>query len=53
VLRFGSVGDEGKLSEYVIVGTLASFGWAILVSTGTLILLSALAHPGLPLLGGG
>jgi hypothetical protein len=53
VLRFGSVGNEGRLSEYVIVGTLASFGWAILVSTGTLILLSALAHPGLPLPGGG
>ncbi len=46
VLRFGTVRDEARLSEYVIVGTLASFGWAILVSVGTLALLSALGAPG-------
>lgn len=35
VLRFGSVSDDRKVSEYVIIGTLASFGWAIAVSFGT------------------
>lgn len=48
VLRFGAVKDEAKLSEYVIVGTLASFGWAILCATGTLWLLSALPPLGIP-----
>jgi hypothetical protein len=51
VLRFGTVRDEARLSEYVIVGTLASFGWALLVSTGTLILLSTLSGAGVPFLG--
>lgn len=50
VLRFGTVRDEGRLSEYVIVGTLASFGWALLVSTGALVLLSALPAVGIPFL---
>jgi hypothetical protein len=35
VLRFGSVSDDRKVSEYVIIGTLASFGWAILTSFAT------------------
>jgi hypothetical protein len=35
VLRFGSVSDDRKVSEYVIIGTLASFGWAILMSFAT------------------
>jgi hypothetical protein len=35
VLRFGSVSDDRKVSEYVIIGTLASFGWAIAVSFAT------------------
>lgn len=48
VLRFGAVRDEAKLSEYVIVGTLASFGWAILSATGTLWLMSALPPLGIP-----
>lgn len=47
VLRFGAVRDEARLSEYVIVGTLASFGWALLVATGTQVLLAALPE-GLP-----
>ncbi len=51
VLRFGTVRDEARLSEYVIVGTLASFGWALLVSTGTLVLLSTLPGSGTPFLG--
>lgn len=46
VLRFGTVRDEGRLSEYVIVGTLASFGWGLLVAIGTLVLLSAIPEAG-------
>lgn len=48
VLRFGSVGDDRALSEYVIIGTLASFGWAIMTSTGTVALLSLLTPLGIP-----
>jgi hypothetical protein len=48
VLRFGAVKEESRLSEYVIIGTLASFGWAILVATGTVMLLSVLAPLGIP-----
>ncbi len=48
VLRFGTVKDEGKLSEYVIIGTLASFGWAIAVSAATIWLLKQLPSLGIP-----
>ncbi len=48
VLRFGTVGDDRAMSEYVIIGTLASFGWAIAVSAGTLWLLAALPALGIP-----
>ena len=48
VLRFGAVKDEGKLSEYVIIGTLASFGWAIIVSAGAVALLKLLPSLGIP-----
>ena len=30
ILRFGTVKEDRAASEYVIIGTLASFGWAIL-----------------------
>lgn len=48
VLRFGAVREEARLSEYVIIGTLASFGWAMLVATGTVMLLSMLVPLGIP-----
>ncbi|MDR7125038.1 DUF3307 domain-containing protein [Pseudotabrizicola sp. 4114] len=48
VLRFGSVKEESRLSEYVIIGTLASFGWAMLMAIGTVMLLSALPPLGIP-----
>jgi Protein of unknown function (DUF3307) len=48
VLRFGAVKDEGKLSEYVIIGTLASFGWAIAASAATIWLLNLLPSLGIP-----
>lgn len=48
VLRFGTVGDDRAVSEYVIIGTLASFGWAIAVSFGTVVMLAHLAPLGIP-----
>ena len=48
VLRFGTVKDEGKLSEYVIIGTLASFGWAIAASAATIWVLKLLPSLGIP-----
>lgn len=35
VLRFDTASKDQKASEYVIIGTLASFGWALLFSFGT------------------
>lgn len=32
ILRFGAVNEDRRASEYVIIGTLASFGWAIVVT---------------------
>jgi hypothetical protein len=48
VLRFGAVGDDRKISEYVIVGTLASFGWGIVTAIVTLTLLNHLPPLGIP-----
>jgi hypothetical protein len=48
VLRFGAVGDDRAVSEYVIIGTLASFGWAIAVAFGTVTLLHFLMPLGIP-----
>ena len=48
VLRFGTVADDRKVSEYVIIGTLASFGWAIAMAFATLALLSLLPPLGIP-----
>ena len=39
ILRFGAVRDDRALSEYVIIGTLASVGWALAAGYGTLALL--------------
>lgn len=49
ILRFGAVKDDRRLSEYVIIGTLASFGWALVVAYGTLWALSGLPPLGIPL----
>ena len=35
ILRFGTVNQDRAASEYVIIGTLASFGWAVLAALGT------------------
>ena len=48
VLRFGTVADDRKVSEYVIVGTLASVSWAIAAALLTTILLNHLPPLGIP-----
>jgi hypothetical protein len=48
VLRFGAVSDDRKFSEYVIIGTLASFGWAIATAFATVAYLAHLSPLGIP-----
>lgn len=47
LLRFSEMAREHdrRVSEYVIVGTLASFGWGLAAAFGTQALLEALAGP--------
>ena len=47
ILRFGAVKDDRAASEYVIIGTLASFGWAMIVAHGTIALTSLLPPLGI------
>ncbi len=42
ILRFDTTSKDQRAGEYVIVGTLASFGWAIAVSYASLALLEGL-----------
>ena len=42
VLRFGTAMRDQRLAEYVIIGTLASFGWAIAIALGVEALLAHL-----------
>ena len=42
VMRFETASKEQKAAEYVIIGTLASFGWAIAVTLAVLALLGSL-----------
>ncbi len=49
VLRFDTASGNQKAAEYVIIGTLASFGWALLASYGTVALLQHLPPLGIPL----
>ena len=44
ILRFDTVSRDQKMSEYVIIGTLASFGWALAASFATLATLRALGY---------
>jgi hypothetical protein len=48
VLRFSDTKDDRKISEYVIIGTLASVAWAIFVAGLTQIQLNALPALGIP-----
>lgn len=47
VLRFETTSKDQSAGEYVIVGTLASFGWAMAASWATVALLSHLAPLGI------
>lgn len=47
ILRFGAVQGDRALSEYVIIGTLASFGWALIAAYGCHALLNALPPLGI------
>lgn len=49
ILRFGAVKDDRAASEYVIIGTLASVGWALLAAFATQSLLTALPPLGISL----
>ena len=42
VLRFETASQDQRAGEYVIVGTLASFGWAMVAGWAIMSLLSAL-----------
>ena len=48
VLRFGSISTEKEVSEYVIIGTLASFSWGIVAALATTALLFHLPTLGIP-----
>lgn len=48
VLRFSDTKDDRRISEYVIIGTLASVSWAIAVAAGTSALLAHLPPLGIP-----
>ncbi|WP_116132524.1 DUF3307 domain-containing protein [Tropicimonas sp. IMCC34043] len=45
VLRFNATREDRRIAEYVIIGTLASVGWALLVAFSTEALLLGLGHP--------
>jgi hypothetical protein len=42
VLRFSAAQDDRRVSEYVIIGTLASVGWALAAAYGALALAALL-----------
>ena len=48
VLRFGTIGDDRAISEYVIIGTLASFAWAMVAAFVTVAVLAHLPALGIP-----
>ena len=47
ILRFGTVKDDPRAAEIVLIGTLASIGWAILMAMATLIWLTEPARTAL------
>mgnify|MGYP002624413709 FL=1 len=47
VLRFEATAGDQRASEYVIIGTLASFGWAMAVAWAALALVAALPGIGI------
>ncbi len=47
VLRYDTTSGDQRAAEYVIIGTLASFGWALVCGYGTLVLLAELPPLGI------
>ena len=47
VLRFDTTREDQRASEYVIIGTLASFGWAMAVAWSALAMVSRVAPLGI------
>ena len=47
ILRFDTAKGDQKAGEYVIIGTLASFGWALMCGYGTLAVLEHLPKLGI------
>lgn len=47
VLRFESTSKDTRAGEYVIIGTLASFGWALVTAYATVALLASLPPLGI------
>jgi hypothetical protein len=47
VLRFDTAREDQRAGEYVIIGTLASFGWGLAASYATLMLMDALPPLGI------
>lgn len=47
ILRFDTASHNQKAGEYVIIGTLASFGWALIAAYATLALANALPPLGI------
>ena len=47
VLRFDTTREDQRASEYVIIGTLASFGWAMAVAWSALAIVSRVAPLGI------
>lgn len=48
VLRFETTSKDQRAGEYVIIGTLASFGWALAAAYATQALMAALPPIGIP-----
>ncbi len=48
VLRFDTTREDQDVGEYVIIGTLASFGWALAVSWATVAIMTHLPPLGFP-----
>lgn len=47
ILRFDTTAKDQSAGEYVIIGTLASFGWALLFGYGTIAVLATLPAVGI------
>ncbi len=47
ILRFETTSQDQRAGEYVIIGTLASFGWALIMTYATVMLISVLPPLGI------